>query len=48
MSRYTIEVVKRVDLEVAEQRAFLETRRIGLGDHLLDDILRVTRLISIG
>jgi len=48
VSRYTIEVVKRVDLEVAEQRAFLETRRTGLGDQLLDDILRVTRLISIG
>jgi mRNA-degrading endonuclease RelE of RelBE toxin-antitoxin system len=41
MNTYILEVVQNVDFEVAEHRAFLETRRIGLGDQLLEEIRAV-------
>jgi plasmid stabilization system protein ParE len=45
MSKYFLEVVKSVDLELAEHLAFLETRRNGLADQLLMEVRSVfTRL----
>ncbi|MFO7729439.1 MAG: type II toxin-antitoxin system RelE/ParE family toxin [Spirochaetia bacterium] len=41
MTKYILEVVQSVDFEVAAHRAFLETRRIGLGDQLLEEIRAV-------
>ena len=35
---YTLQVVPHVNFDIAEHAAFLESRRIGLGDQLRDEI----------